>query len=130
MAQTEGIVNQPERGGAGAPRPARGRKHGILITAIVLLIVAGIVVGGIVPRLRAKAALKSETYDLAVPTVNVARPKQGAPAVGNRSAGKHAGFHRLPDLCAYERLPEKVVRGYWRAREGRAIARRNRNAGS
>ncbi|MGA8143512.1 MAG: efflux RND transporter periplasmic adaptor subunit [Candidatus Acidiferrales bacterium] len=78
MAQTEGIVNQPERGGAGAPRPPEG-KHGILITAIVLLIVAGIVVGGIVPRLRAKAALKSETYDLAVPSVNVARPKQGAP---------------------------------------------------
>jgi RND family efflux transporter MFP subunit len=37
------------------------------------------VIGGIVPRLKAKAALKSETYDLAVPNVNVIHPKQGAP---------------------------------------------------
>ncbi len=78
MAQSEEFAKQADRGGADAP-PSSGSKHGILITLVVLLIVAAVVVGGIVPRLRAKAALKSETYDLAVPTVNVATPKQGAP---------------------------------------------------
>ena len=78
MAQSEEFAKQADRGGADAP-PGSGSKHGILITLVVLLIVAAVVIGGIVPRLRAKAALKSETYDLAVPTVNVATPKQGAP---------------------------------------------------
>jgi RND family efflux transporter MFP subunit len=46
---------------------------------VVLVIIAGIVIAGIVPRLKAKAALRIETYDLAVPTVSVIHPKLGAP---------------------------------------------------
>jgi RND family efflux transporter MFP subunit len=78
MAQTEEAVKQPEPEGDKAPRET-GSKHGVLIAVVVLAIIASVVIGGIVPRLRAKEALKKETYDLAVPTVNVARPKQGAP---------------------------------------------------
>jgi RND family efflux transporter MFP subunit len=78
MPQTEQMAGQPERGGSQVPRES-GSKHGILITLVVLLIIAAVVIGGIVPRLKAKAALKSETYDLAVPNVNVIHPKQGAP---------------------------------------------------
>jgi RND family efflux transporter MFP subunit len=78
MAQTEEAVKQPELEGDKAPRET-GSKHGVLIAVVVLAIIAAVVIGGIVPRLRAKEALKKETYDLAVPTVNVARPKQGAP---------------------------------------------------
>ena len=78
MPQTEQMAGQPERGG-GQPSRESGSKHGILIAVVVLLIVAAVVIGGIVPRLKAKAALKSETYDLAVPNVNVIHPKQGAP---------------------------------------------------
>jgi len=78
MAQTEGTAGQQEGGGSQSPRE-QASKNGILITVVVLLIVAAIVVAGIVPRLRAKAALKIETYDLAVPSVNVIRPRQGAP---------------------------------------------------
>ena len=80
MAQTEEAVKQaePERGNASHESRPRS-KHGVLITVIALVIIAAVVVGGIVPRLRAKEALKKTTYDLAVPTVNVARPKQGAP---------------------------------------------------
>src|ERR1700746_1314547 len=77
MAQTEEAVKQPEQESGKAPRET-GSKHGVLIAVIVLAIVAAVVIGGIVPRLRAKEALKKETYDLAVPTVNVARPRQGA----------------------------------------------------
>jgi RND family efflux transporter MFP subunit len=55
------------------------RKHGWLALIIILVIVAAIVIGGIVPRLKARAALKVETYDLALSNVNVIHPTQGAP---------------------------------------------------
>jgi RND family efflux transporter MFP subunit len=95
MAQTEGNTNQPERGSAQALRES-GAKHSILITVIVLLIVAAIVVGGIVPRLKAKAALKSATYDLAVPTVNVMHAKQGAPQTEIVLPGNMQAFTESP----------------------------------
>jgi RND family efflux transporter MFP subunit len=46
---------------------------------VVLLVVAVVVIAGVVPRFRARAALKTETRDLAIPTVAVIRPKLGAP---------------------------------------------------
>jgi RND family efflux transporter MFP subunit len=95
MAQTEEMVKQPERGNAQAP-PDSGSKHGILITLIVLLIVAGVVAMGIVPRLRAKSRLKNETYDLAVPTVNVMHPKQGAPQTEIVLPGNMQAFTESP----------------------------------
>lgn len=51
----------------------------VLITIVVLIIVAVIVIAGIVPRERAKAALRIETNDLAVPTVAVIQAKRGSP---------------------------------------------------
>jgi len=53
-------------------------KHGVLIGIAALAIIALVVVGGVVPRLKAKAALKSRTNDLAVPSVNVMQPKRGS----------------------------------------------------
>ena len=66
---------------AGVDPPAGSSRagHGVLIAIVVLIIVAAIVAGGIVPRLKAKAALKAETRDLAIPNVSVIHPKQGAP---------------------------------------------------
>jgi RND family efflux transporter MFP subunit len=95
MAQTEEVVKQPDRGSL-RPPPETGSKHGILITVVVLLIVAGIVAMGIVPRLRAKSRLKSETYDLAVPTVNVMHPKQGAPQTEIVLPGNMQAFTESP----------------------------------
>jgi RND family efflux transporter MFP subunit len=49
---------------------------------LVLLLVVGIillVVGAILPRMRARAALRSETNELAVPSVIVVQPKPAAP---------------------------------------------------
>jgi RND family efflux transporter MFP subunit len=60
---------------AGQARP----KRGALWMIVALLIVAAIVVAGIVPRWRAKAALRTETRDLAIPTVSVIHPKLGSP---------------------------------------------------
>jgi RND family efflux transporter MFP subunit len=61
-----------------APEEARGG-HGILIAIIALLIVAGIIAAGVVPRWKARAALNSETTELAIPYVTVVQPKRGAP---------------------------------------------------
>jgi RND family efflux transporter MFP subunit len=54
--------------------------HGVLVVIIALIVVIAIVVAGVVPRMRAKAALKVETNSLAVPQVQVIQPKRGAPA--------------------------------------------------
>lgn len=78
MIQTEdNATSQPP---AVSPQQAQPRrKHGWLALIITLVIVAAIVIGGIVPRLKARAALKTETYDLALSNVNVIHPTQGAP---------------------------------------------------
>ena len=69
--------------GEGLPSPSRGAKSGAAKTVVwlaVLLIVAGVVAyRGIYTRVRAAAEVKVETRDLAVPSVSIARPKQGAP---------------------------------------------------
>lgn len=65
--------------GAPQPAPASPLKHGGLVFLVALLIVAGIVIGGVLPRVKARAALKAATNDLAIPTVSVAHPQLGAP---------------------------------------------------
>ncbi|HEY6904872.1 MAG TPA: efflux RND transporter periplasmic adaptor subunit [Candidatus Acidoferrales bacterium] len=59
-----------------SPPPA---KHGVLAAFVALLVVAVAVAAGVVPRWRARAALRSETYDLAIPSVSIIHPKLGAP---------------------------------------------------
>lgn len=63
------------RAAPSGPKPV----HGLLILVVALVIVAAIVVAGVVPRLRAKAEVRTETDNLAVPTVNVIHPKRGSP---------------------------------------------------
>src|SRR5438309_3176416 len=56
----------------------RSRHHWwIILFAFVTVI--GVVISGILPRIQARATLRKETADLAVPTVSVIRPKQSAP---------------------------------------------------
>lgn len=62
-------------GGKDSPRPGRG----IWMAVIAFLVVAAVVVAGIVPRLKARAALRAETYALAIPNVGVMHPKRGEP---------------------------------------------------
>jgi RND family efflux transporter MFP subunit len=78
------MSEQPE---AGAPRagidPAVGggaRSHrGVMIAIVVLIVVAGVVIAGILPRIKARAAVRMETIAQAVPNVSVIHLKQGAP---------------------------------------------------
>jgi RND family efflux transporter MFP subunit len=60
-----------------ARRRESGR--GVLIAIVALAIVAAVVIAGIVPRFKARAALKTETRELAIPTVAVIHPKPGDP---------------------------------------------------
>jgi len=83
------MTDQPEKQAPQSPPPQREANdsharqsrsgHGVIIAILVVIIVAGVVVMGVVPRLRAKAALKKETTDLAVPTVAVIHPRRGDP---------------------------------------------------
>jgi RND family efflux transporter MFP subunit len=57
----------------------RGSKRGALFAVVALLIVIAVVIAGVVPRWKARADLKTETYNLAIPTVAVIHPKLGAP---------------------------------------------------
>lgn len=50
------------------------------IAALAFVVVAGAFVSGILPRVTARSTLRKETDQLAVPTVNVIRPKQTAPS--------------------------------------------------
>ena len=71
---------QAERSQAPAHGQSPGPRHrGWVATIIALLALAVIVAAGIIPRLKARAALSTETYDLAVPSVAVIRPQRQAP---------------------------------------------------
>ncbi len=78
MIETEEVKVNSE--GEMSPVGARPRSsRGIWVAIVALLVVAAVVIAGIVPREKAKAALKTETYDLAIPTVVAIHPKLGAP---------------------------------------------------
>jgi RND family efflux transporter MFP subunit len=50
-----------------------------MVALIAFVIVAAVVISGIVPRVKARATLRKETNDLAIPAVVVAQPKKSAP---------------------------------------------------
>ena len=75
---TEQRESETQFPGEAGPVPGRS-KHWVIIVIVALLIVAGLVIGGILPRRHAKAALDVETRDLAVPVVSVIHAKRGAP---------------------------------------------------
>ena len=57
-------------------RSLRGR----LMAAAILLLFAGLLVSGILQRVHTSAALRTETADMAVPTVAVVSPQRSAPS--------------------------------------------------
>jgi RND family efflux transporter MFP subunit len=69
------VRNSPVTG-PGTPQ-GRSKKNWVVAVA-AFLIVAAVVISGIVPRVRARATLRTETNQLAVPTVIVAQPKHAA----------------------------------------------------
>ena len=61
------------------PPERRGARRPWLVALVAFAIVAAVVISGIVPRVRARANLRSETNRLAVPAVIVVQPKRAAP---------------------------------------------------
>jgi RND family efflux transporter MFP subunit len=77
---TESIQNQAHSGRQRpeSPTPPSSRR-GFLFLVVAIIVVVLVVVAGVVPRMRAKTALKEETDKSAVPSVDVIQPKQGTP---------------------------------------------------
>ena len=76
----EGKSPQPDPHSPGADAHHQKTGHGVWIAIIAAIVVIAIVIAGVVPRLRAKAALRIETNSLAVPEVAVIQPKRGSTA--------------------------------------------------
>jgi RND family efflux transporter MFP subunit len=74
-----GALGQRPQDGLPAEPGETGASHGWWIAIVALVIIAAIVIAGVVPRLKATAALKTATNELAVPTVTVMQPKLGSP---------------------------------------------------
>jgi RND family efflux transporter MFP subunit len=76
------VENSTARGDAqtGKGRGAQARPGPPWIVAIaVFAIVAAIVIAGILPRVKARTALRKETAEMAVPTVSVVQPRRSEP---------------------------------------------------
>jgi RND family efflux transporter MFP subunit len=67
-----------------------------LIAVVALLILAAVVIAGVVPRLKARAALVVTTRENAAPTVNVMHPKMGAPQAEIVLPGNIQAFNDSP----------------------------------
>ena len=61
------------------PQAPGGFRRPRLIALVAFLIVAAVVISGVLPRVRARATLRNETNQLAVPTVIVVKPKTSSP---------------------------------------------------
>jgi RND family efflux transporter MFP subunit len=99
------------------------RLRAFLVFAAVLAIVAVVIVLGIVPRLRARQALREETNRLAIPVVTVVRPQREAPSEEVILPGNIQAFIDAP---LYARTSGYLKRWYadigTHVREGQLLA--------
>src|ERR1051326_2655885 len=81
----------------------------IVIALLALVFAAGVVVSGIVPRMKADEELRSETAYLAAPTVAVIQPKRGAPT---QEITLPASIQAYTDAPIYARTSGYLTRWY------------------
>jgi RND family efflux transporter MFP subunit len=79
-SQTQGHVPMNELHSPATAGTGRRSRRGWLIGGAIVLVFAGVLVSGILERVRTNASLRIETADLAVPTVSVVAPKRAAPS--------------------------------------------------
>src|ERR1700720_4576387 len=80
QSQTTGQISMQEpQSPAGVPVQRRSRR-GWFAALAIFLIFAALLVSGILQRVRTSAALRTETADMAVPTVSVVSPQRAAPS--------------------------------------------------
>ena len=81
QSQTEGKAFAQEAQSPSSPATTQRRsRRGWLIGGAIFLVFAGVLISGILERIHTNASLRTETADLAVPTVSVVTPKRSAPS--------------------------------------------------
>ena len=106
------------------------RLRAFFIFAVVLAVVVVLVVLGIVPRLRARQALREETNRLAVPVVTVVHPRREAPSEEVILPGNIQAFIDAPIYARTSGYLKKWYADIGTTRERRPVACRDRNTGS
>ena len=99
----------PEGGRSYLPPEPPSSGRGKWIAVLAILAVALVVIGGIVPRLKARAALRTETRDLAIPNVSTIHPRRGAPEMEITLPGNMQAFN---DSAIYARTNGYVKNWY------------------
>src|ERR1700739_2340120 len=81
QSQTAGqIYMQGAQSPTGGTSTQRRSRRGWLIGGVLFLVFAGVLISGILERIHTSAALRTETADMAVPTVSVVAPRRTAPS--------------------------------------------------
>jgi RND family efflux transporter MFP subunit len=80
QSQTEGKASVQEAQSPSSTATQRRSRRGWLIGGAIFLVFAGVLISGILERIDTNAGLRTETADLAVPTVSVVTPKRAAPS--------------------------------------------------
>jgi RND family efflux transporter MFP subunit len=80
QSQTEGKAFVQEAQSPSSPATQRRPRRGWLIGGAIFLVFAGVLISGILERIHTNASLRTETADMAVPTVSVVAPKRAAPS--------------------------------------------------
>jgi RND family efflux transporter MFP subunit len=98
------------------------RRHW-LVAGVAFLVVAGVVVAGIMPRVKARDALVKDTAQLAVPAVVVVQPKRSAPG---QELVLPANVQAFKDAPIYARTNGYLKRWYvdigTRVKDGQLLA--------
>jgi RND family efflux transporter MFP subunit len=80
QSKTEGKASMQEAQTPSSATTQRRSRRGWLIWGAIFLVFAGVLISGILERIHTNASLRTETADLAVPTVSVVTPKRAAPS--------------------------------------------------
>jgi len=80
QSQTAGQISIQGAQSPGSAATQRPSRRSWLIGGAIFLIFAGVLTFGILERIRTNTSLRTETADLAVPTVSVVVPKRAAPS--------------------------------------------------
>ncbi|HUO34990.1 MAG TPA: efflux RND transporter periplasmic adaptor subunit [Candidatus Acidoferrum sp.] len=76
----EARSEKPDREPSPLRRGSREEDGRAIVTVLIILVIlAAVVASGIIPRIRARAALTTETRELAIPVVKIVHPQKGAP---------------------------------------------------
>jgi RND family efflux transporter MFP subunit len=79
-SQTKQQISTQEQQSPPIEGMQRRSGRGWLTALVIIAVFAGVLVSGILQRMRASAALRTETAEMAVPTISVVSPQRAAPS--------------------------------------------------